>query len=98
MVPVSSQGALGTSQRGLVAPLGRPNCRLEGSWGALGSSSGPLGGLGTSLPSFLEALRLPRATFSRHVVAQRRVRNENGEKLDVDDLENEHAMIPKAPK
>ena len=53
MVPGSSQGALGTSQRGLVALLGHPNCCLEGSWGGLGSSLGPLGGvLGPRWPFF----------------------------------------------
>ena len=53
IVPGSSQGALGTSQLGLVALLGHPNCRLEGSWGCLGSSLGPLGGvLGPRWPPF----------------------------------------------
>jgi|AACY02.8.fsa_nt_gi hypothetical protein len=53
ITPGSSQGALGTSQRGLVALLGHPNCRLEGSWGGLGSSLEPLGGvLGPRWPFF----------------------------------------------
>ena len=88
MAPGSSQGALGTSQRGLVAFLGHPNCHVEGSWSGLGSSLGPLRGVlgGTSLASLLEACRVPRAPFWRHVVAQGRVHSENGEKLDVDDL------------
>ena len=75
MVPGSSQGALGTSQRGLVALLDRPNCPLGGSWG----------GRGTSLASFWDAWRLPRVPFWRHFVAQGRVRSEHGEQLDFDD-------------